>query len=63
MFFNRKKQIYTNEEYEELKRTIWNLQIIAMSLNETAEQFERTLQDLKGELATPNNNEGETGLK
>lgn len=50
----KEKKLVISEEYIDLKETIWSLQSIAHSLQETADQFGDRLEDLREiQKATP----------
>lgn len=43
----RRQSSVVDDEYLALKETIWNLKLIAGSLQETANEFEASLENLK----------------
>lgn len=46
--FDKNKKIYKiDDDFIDLKETIWSLKAIASSLQETAEEFEETLEELR----------------
>lgn len=45
--FGKKGKVYVDEDFIDLKETIWSLKTIAYTLQETAEEFESTLEELK----------------